>query len=455
MGLGICVVGSGYVGTVVAACFASIGHRVVGLEDDEARLASLQKGHVPFFEPGLEQLVRAGLENGALRFSGEPGDALDDADIVFLCVGTPPGHDGRPDMRFVESAARAIGEGLTRNRVIVTKSTVPIGSGAWLENLIEESAPPRAAGTTRAFSVVSNPEFLREGSALRDFFYPDRVVLGSDDPGALDLVAEAYRPIIEQTFAGADPDRRPVELRTGLATAEAIKYAANAFLATKISFINEMAIICELVGADIRGVADAIGVDHRIGRSFLNAGLGWGGSCFGKDLDALAATARDYGFEPEILTAVRQVNRRQRRVVVDKLQRHLKTLRGRRIALLGLAFKPGTDDLRDAPAVELAGRLIERGATVTAHDPVVESVPDLASLRLYADPYDAVVRADAAVLVTEWGQFRELDFDKVREVMRGRLIIDGRNILDPAAIMAAGLTYEGIGHDGQRPAFSG
>ncbi len=436
----IAVVGTGYVGTVVAACLSLIGRRVVGVEIDNAKLEQLRSGTAPFYEPGLDELLRDQVASGRLSFTDDMAVALEAADIVFLAVGTPTGRDGHPDMSAVAAAAKAIGPHIRDGMALVTKSTVPIGSGAWLGSIIEESHERSVD-----FAVVSNPEFLREGSAIDDFLHPDRVVIGSKSTEAIELVTEAYRPILDQSFEGGRPDATPHLVTTGLATAETIKYAANAFLATKISYINEISQICEKVGADVTEVAHAIGLDQRIGDKFLNAGVGWGGSCFGKDLDALAAIARDYGLDPEMLDAVRQVNQRQRLHVVDKLQLHLKTLRGRRVALFGLSFKPGTDDLRDAPAIEIARRLVDLGATVLGYDPIVKEVPGFPELRTTSEAFEAAERADAVVIVTEWPEFAELDMERLAEVMRGDLFFDGRNAIDAATVRAAGLRYEGIG----------
>jgi UDPglucose 6-dehydrogenase len=441
----VSVIGSGYVGTVVGACLAALGRQLTALETDRAKLSSLQKGHVPFYEPGLPELVRAGLEEGRLRFTGDVSGAMAASDVVFLCVGTPPGSDGHADMTQVVAAAEAIGRCLDRHHVLVTKSTVPIGSGQWLASMVEDALPPHVS-VDQVLSVVSCPEFLREGNAIADFLHPDRVVLGSDDPRAIDVVAEVYRPILEQSFAdGEAAGRRPALVRTTLATAETVKYASNAFLATKISFVNEIANICEMVGADVTEVATALGLDDRIGGRFLSAGAGWGGSCLGKDLGALVSTASDHGYRPQLLEAVLAVNERQRRLVVEKLRRHLKTLQGRRVGLLGLAFKPGTDDTRDAPAVDVAAWLSTAGALITAHDPMARGVPALPGLRLAGDPYQAAAKADAVVLMTEWPEYHNLDLDTLRAVMRGRLIVDARNALDPAAAVDAGFRYEGVG----------
>jgi UDPglucose 6-dehydrogenase len=446
----ICVVGNGYVGTVVAACLSRVGHEVIGLESDESKLRQLVAGRVPFHEPDLEPVLRAEIESGRLRFTDDAEVAMEQSDVVFLCVGTPGDEYGRPDMRAAAEALRSIGSVMTHPHVLVTKSTVPIGTGNWLATQLEEVTG--CGDGAVPFSVVSNPEFLREGSAVRDFLYPDRVVLGSDDPDALDVIEDVYRPILDQSF---DPARRraadrPTLLRTSLATAETIKYAANAFLATKISFVNELSGICEGVGADVVEVAAGVGLDNRIGSAFLNAGLGWGGSCFGKDVAALISTAHDHGCTTRILDAVVDVNRAQRALIVDKLQHHLHTLMGRRVAILGLAFKPGTDDLRDAPAVELAERLLACGAIVRAHDPVVTSVPSLPDLHISATPYEAAARADAVVLVTEWEDYVTLDMRELAATMRGKIVVDGRNALPRHKLEAAGLIHDAIGRPASR-----
>lgn len=444
----VSVIGSGYVGTVVAVCLAWLGREVVAVESDSRRLHTLRRGDVPFHEPELDRLLGEALAAGTLRFTDDMSDALEHSEVVFLCVGTPLGADGHADMTAVRAAAAAIGENLISPHVLVTKSTVPIGTGRWLESLVEDAYGGGDPIET-LLSVVSCPEFLREGSAVADFLHPDRVVLGGDDPPALEEVVAVYEPVLSQEFPGGRGDRRPALVRTGLVTAETVKYAANAFLATKISFINEMASICELVGADVAEVSTAIGLDSRIGPAFLGAGAGWGGSCFGKDLSELINTASDHGHEPRLLRAAVDVNTAQRCVVVDKLRRHLKTLQGRRIALLGLAFKPGTDDLRDAPAVDVARRLIDAGARVTAHDPCVESVPGLAALHHADDVMAAVDRADAVVLMTEWPEYTSTDWGSVRAALRGDLVVDGRNALDPDTVSGAGLRYEAIGRAGR------
>ncbi len=438
----IAVVGSGYVGTVVAACLSRIGHRVRAIEVDPKRVASLRVAQVPFYEPGLEALLQGELDSDRLEFVTDFESGLAGADIIFLCVGTPAGANGDPDMQHVEAAAREIGRHAARGAVLVTKSTVPIGSGGWLTGLMAEFRPDVGNG---GISVVSNPEFLREGSAIEDFLFPARVVLGGADPSAIDKVATAYAPILEQTHGMGRSDLRPELVVTDIRTAETVKYAANAFLATKISFMNEVAHLADAVGADIVDVARAVGLDPRIGSQFLGAGVGWGGSCFGKDLSALAGTARRYGIEPAILEAVRAVNAGQIDVVVQKLQTHLGGLDGVKIGLFGLAFKPGTDDLRDAPSLKIAERLLAHGASVTAYDPVVHELVGSPDIAVAIDAYEAATGAHAVVLVTEWPELLDLDLERIAGVMAGGLLLDGRNALPSAGVRAAGLTYVGIG----------
>ena len=391
------------------------------------------------------------IAGGNLSFTDDLGAGVRDSEILFLCVGTPESADGRPDMAALEMVADAIGRVIDADRILVTKSTVPVGSNAWVRTRVEEQVSAR--GFDVQIGIVANPEFLRVGTAVADFLHPDRIVLGSDNSDHLEALADVYRPIIDQDFPLGDPtgfDSSPPGLiTTSLATAETIKYAANSFLATKISFINEIAQICDRVGADIDVVAKALGMDDRISPRFLKAGLGWGGSCFGKDLSALTATALEYGYEPSLLRAVSTANEYQRGEVIRKLQRHLGSLRGKRIAILGLAFKPDTDDTRDAPAIHIARRLVELGASVTAHDPVVKSMRRLPAVKVADDAYTAADRADATVVITEWDEYRTLDFSRLASAMDGKLVIDGRNCLDPAKAEAAGLAYEGIGRAGR------
>ena len=453
------VVGAGYVGLATGACLAYLGHRVTCVDRDEGRVGRLREGRVPFFEPGLERMVDRGVRAGRLSFTGATGlDAVvGGADVVFVAVGTPQGQDGAADLSNLADVARRIGRALageaalTRGRplVVVNKSTVPVGGGDYVSALIEESAE---GGDVADFAVVSNPEFLREGSAVYDTLFPDRIVVGADSPEPLETLRALYEPIIGQTFP-TELDPRPKSavpfVRTDLASAEMIKYAANAFLATKISFINEISALCELTGADVGRVANGIGLDGRIGPRFLNAGVGWGGSCFPKDVAALRAAARGYGHETPLLDAAVAVNEAQRRRVIDKLKHHLHTLSGRRVALLGLSFKPNTDDLRGAPSLQIAGTLTSLGATVVGYDPVsgkaaANLLPDAA--RVVFDPYEALREAHAALLVTEWEDLKGLEPKKAASLMRDpKLVVDGRNVLDPPSWRDAGLQYVGFG----------
>jgi UDPglucose 6-dehydrogenase len=438
----VAVIGTGYVGSVTASCLALLGHQVWGFDNDAARAEQLAAGQLPFYEPGLAELLRETLASGNLQFTSDPAAALDGVDVVFLCVGTPTGAGGNPDLTQLASAAWTLAPFLRDGTVVVNKSTVPVGSADWVRTLLEEAMP---RNSTPAFHVVSNPEFLREGAAIDDFLYPDRIVLGGDG-GGVSRVAALYAPIVAQDFPGGRAEVGPQLITTGLASAEMIKYAANAFLATKISFANEIANLCELVGADARQVMPAIGADRRIGSAFLSAGVGWGGSCFGKDVAALIATGHDYGYSSNLLRASVEVNDLQRATVIRKLQRELKILKGRRVAILGLSFKPGTDDLRDAPALDIARRLIAAGAVVSAYDPIVKQLPaDLAAVRIASDPYDAAHRANAVVLVTEWPQLCEVEPARLAAVMSGELVLDGRNVLPEARFSAAGLRVLGVG----------
>ena len=449
----LAVVGTGYVGTVVAACFARLGYQVVGIENDPAKLTQLQTGQIPFHEPGLEKLLNSCLRGGRLRFTADYEDGVAHSEVVFLCVGTPSLPDGSVDLSAMKSAAQSVATAIRHPVIVVTKSTIPMGGALWVRGMLEDTLGSQS-GQTAPVALVHNPEFLREGRAIVDFLHPDRVVLGSDDAHALRLVTELYQPILQQSFKGADPTRRPGLMCTDLTTAEMVKYASNAFLATKISFINEIANVCDLVGADVTDVATGMGFDHRIAGEFLSAGLGWGGSCFGKDLSALITTARRQGHEPALLAATVQVNRRQQEVVLHKLALHFASLAGRHIGLLGLAFKPDTDDLRDSPALELAQRLITLGAKVIAYDPLVSRVSCVPGLGVAGDPYEVADGSDALVLATECPDFLLLDLAELRTRMRGNVFIDGRNVFDHHVMEAAGLHYEAVGRskvNGARP----
>lgn len=438
----VAVIGTGYVGAVTSACLAFLGHQVCGLDSDAMRAAQLNDGQAPFHEPRLPELLKATLSTGRLQFTDVPAQALIDADFVFLCVGTPPGTDGSPDLTQLESAIQALAPYLRAGVIVVNKSTVPVGSGNWTRTVLEDALQ---GGRQLSFHVVSNPEFLREGCAIDDFLYPDRIVLGGATEDVT-RVAELYQPVLDQSFEGARHGLRPALITTELASAEMVKYAANAFLATKISFANEMAQMCELFGADVRQVLPAIGADHRVGSAFLNPGVGWGGSCFGKDVAALISSSQEYGYTPSMLQATIAINKTQRASAVRKLQRELHMLKGRRIALLGLTFKPGTDDLRDAPALDIARRLLLAGAVLSAFDPVIKALPEeFGAIRLTRDVYDAADRVDAIVVTTEWPEFTLIDPAELRRVMRGDLIVDGRNCLPEATFVGSGLRLVGFG----------
>ncbi|OLV15821.1 UDP-glucose dehydrogenase family protein [Deinococcus marmoris] len=431
--MNVTVIGTGYVGLGTAGLLAHLGHQVTGIDIAPDKIAQLQRGEVPIHEPGLSDLLAENAER--LSWTSDYS-SVKEADVIFICVGTPPGPDGAPDLRYVISAASSIAHQLGEQcQVIVNKSTVPIGTGDYVERLLEELAPNFSAAQ---HLVVSNPEFLREGTALHDSLYPDRIVLGGAAK-ALETMIQLYAPLLEQNFTPpASTPRpegytRPATVKTTLQSAEMIKYAANAFLALKISFANEIAGLCERVGADIEEVTTGIGLDERIGHRFLQAGLGWGGSCFGKDTQGLISAGREHNYAMPILQAAIDINYRQRQVIVEKLLRQLKTLKGKRVSLLGMAFKPNTDDLRDAPAHDLIERLHRLGAHVTAHDPVAMPRAEHEWSHLSYTPArdldHAFARADAVIIVTEWDDYQHLDWNKLLPTMRRRLIIDARNTI--------------------------
>ncbi len=445
--MNVAIIGTGYVGLTTGVSLAWLGNRVWCLDTDDRKIASLSAGKPTIYEPWLAELMAQASPN--LCFTTSYADAIPQADVVFIAVGTPPRPDGAPDLTYLRSAAQSAGEHLGGHfTVVVNKSTVPIGSGNWVEVLIQEAS---GAKNGSRFAVASNPEFLREGTALRDTLFPDRVVIGADQPHALEVLYTLYRPVLEQNFAAPTFLPRPEGLgavplvSTDLASAELIKYAANAFLALKISYINEIGQLAEKVGADVTQVAKGIGLDSRIGTRFLQAGIGWGGSCFGKDTAALIATAGEYGLNMPIVEAGREVNYRQRVRVVEKLLAELKILKGKTVGLLGLAFKAHTDDLRDAPAREIAQRLIDRGCRVRAHDPVaaVRAKQEWSGLDLTfcANAAETAAGADAVVLVTDWPEYRDLDWESLAAAMRTPILLDGRNFLDPRRLSSAGFRY--------------
>ena len=455
----VCVIGTGYVGLVTGACLARAGHHVICVDNDEAKVKRMKSGQSPIFEPGLSEIMQESAKEGLLEFTTDLAAGVTHGEILFIAVGTPALETGESNTQYVEAVARGIGNNLQKGyKVIVNKSTVPIGSGNWVQMIVLEGLAEReGSGISGAeaakkvdveFDVVSNPEFLREGSAVYDSFNPDRIVLGSDSQKALEMMQKLYQPIVDRKLA-EDPSLPPVPVvLTELSSAEMIKYAANAFLATKISFINEIANVCDRVGADVVQVAKGIGLDSRIGSKFLQAGIGWGGSCFPKDVSAMVHIADDYGYNAELLKAAVAVNERQRSVAIEKLQQELKILNGKVIGLLGLTFKPDTDDMRDAPALNIIKDLNRLKAKVKAYDPIVSPTgiaQGLTGVRVELEPERLADSCDALVLVTEWKQFLSLDYAKMAKLMNNPVMIDGRNFLDREVLQKAGFRYVGIG----------
>ncbi len=426
----ITVVGVGYVGLVTGVCFADLGNRVIGVDINAERIGRLKKGEPPIYEPGLEEMIARNVTAGRLAFTTDYGEALAKAEFVFIAVGTPSGVDGEADLKYVRAAAESIGGAMVAPLIVVNKSTVPVGTGDWVADIIRANQPKPIP-----FSVVSCPEFLREGSAISDFMNPARTVLGSLDADAAAQVAQLHLPL-----------RAPI-LTTDLRTAEMIKYASNAFLATKVSFINEIANICEALGADVKEVAAGMGYDPRIGSQFLEAGLGYGGSCFPKDVKALAFMAAEQGRHPQLLQAVMDINEDRRRLLLEKLRGLLGNLQGKAIGLLGLTFKPNTDDLREAPSLDLARHLCKEGARVRAYDPVgmpgaAAAAPEIEMVR---DAYALAQGSDALVVCTAWNEFIQLDLARIRKLMHEPVVIDARNVYDPATMTKLGFRYRGFG----------
>lgn len=427
----ICVVGVGYVGLVTASCFADLGNRVVALDVDEKRVENLKKGIMPIYEPGLEELVKRNVKAGRLSFSASYPEALKGAEYAFIAVGTPSAVDGNADLKYVASAAKSIAENMTAPLIIINKSTVPIGTGDWVADIIKGAQPEQIE-----FAVVSCPEFLREGSAIADFMSPHRNVIGSLDKDAANKVAHLHLPL-----------RAPIVI-TDLRTAEMIKYASNAFLAAKISFINELADICEAYGADVKEVAAGMGYDARIGRYFLDAGLGWGGSCFPKDVQALAYMAKGKGLNPRMLKDTMDINYDRRKAVATHVEKMLGgDLNGKTVGLLGLAFKENTDDMRDAPSVDISNALVAAGAKVRGYDPVARkaAAPLMPAVEIFDDAYKMAQDCDALIVITPWNEFKQLDLERVKDLLKSPVIYDGRNIYDPKLMKEMGYTYKAVG----------
>jgi UDPglucose 6-dehydrogenase len=437
--MNICVVGSGYVGLVTGACLADFGMHVVGVDKDHAKIEALKKGKVPIYEPGLEALVRTNMDEGRLSFSTDLGPAIEEAQAVFIAVGTPPKSDGSADLTFIREVADSIGKHLNGYKVIITKSTVPIGTGKMIEEMVRERA-----GSKHKFAVVSNPEFLREGSAIEDFMHPDRVVVGTRDPKAAELMLDVYSPLV-----AADVPF----IVTDVESAELIKYASNGFLATKISFINEVAELCEALGANVEVVSKGMGLDNRIGPKFLSAGPGFGGSCFPKDTRAVAQIAQEQKLRFRIIEAVLEVNEQRKGQMLAKIESALDGVQGRTVAVLGLSFKPNTDDIRESPALPIVQGLVDRGATVRAFDPEAMNGcrPLFPTLTFCDNAYEAAEGADALVIITEWNQFRKLELDRLHAALRQPLVIDLRNLYEPEKMANAGFEYVSIGRPTAMP----
>ncbi len=427
----LCVIGSGYVGLVTGTCFADMGNRVTLVDIDERKIEMLQAGQMPIYEPGLAETVLRNSEAGRMRFTTSYEEGLQDAEFVFICVGTPSGVDGEADLQYVRAAAQTIAETMRHPLIVINKSTVPVGTGDWTTEIISSNQPQPVD-----FAVVSCPEFLREGSALADFMHPDRTVLGSTDRVAAERVAELYAPL-----------DAPIVI-TDIRTAEMIKYASNAFLATRISFINEISIICERLGADVTEVARGMGFDKRIGPHFLQAGVGFGGSCFPKDVKALANMAQTHGMHPQLLNAVMEINAFQRRQITLKTREMLGgSVSGKTVAILGLAFKENTDDIRESPSLTVARSLLNQGATVKAYDPVAMAGAsrEAPGIIMCDHPYGAAEDSDALLVLTPWNEFKHLDMRRVLQTMRRPILIDGRNMYSPDELRAIGFEYRGVG----------
>lgn len=429
----IAVIGTGYVGLVTGACFAEFGVDVTCVDVDVDKVNKLNDGIIPIYEPGLDKIVKKNSEAGRLHFTTSITDAVEAAQVVFLAVGTPPQADGSPDMSYYRQAALDVAGAMNGYKVLVTKSTVPVGTGQWLREFVTANLK-----TPTEFGVASNPEFLREGAAIQDFMRPDRVVVGSNEERAIDVMKELYRPLyLIET---------PVVI-TSLEAAELIKYAANAFLATKITFINEIANLCDAIGCDVHDVARGMGMDNRIGRKFLHPGPGYGGSCFPKDTRAFTKVGDKFGVETSVVDAVIKANDDQRMAMIPKIEKLVGDLNGKKIGVLGLSFKPETDDMRESPAIDIIREMVKRGATVNAYDPVAmdEAKHSLPDIGYASDEYEAIRGADALIIITEWNQFRALDMEKVKSLLISPKIADLRNIYNPADMREMGFEYVGVG----------
>ena len=426
----VCIVGSGHVGLTTGACLAELGNQVICMDDDAGKIESLQKGVIPFYEPDLAEMVHRNVDGGRLSFTTNVEEGVRGAEVIFICVGTPQGADGAADLSFVEVASKRIAEAMDGYKVIVDKSTVPVKTGGWVRRTVKLSNR-----YNHDFDVISNPEFLREGKAVYDLMHPDRIVIGVESKRAADIMMELYKPLDAPTIV------------TNIETAELIKHASNAFLALKVSYINALANICEAVGADVTQVAEGMGLDNRIGRAFLDAGIGYGGYCLPKDVAAFIKIAEEVGYDFELLKAVERINEYQCRQVVKKAKSLLWNLGGKTIGLLGLSFKPNTDDIREAPSINIIRQLQQEGVKVKAYDPqAMENIkiifPDV---EMCQDPYQVAEGSDALVIVTEWDEFKNLDLARIKGLLNQPVIIDGRNIYNPAEMEKLGFMYQGVG----------
>ena len=428
--MNITMVGTGYVGLVTGACLADFGNRVICVDNDPRKLETLRRGEIPFYEPGLRELVEMNRNRGRLSFSGSVAEAVPQSQAVFIAVGTPPDEQGHADLRYVRQVAAEIADAMSGYTIVVTKSTVPTGTGKLVESIVRERRPDAD------FDIVSNPEFLREGSAIGDFMRPDRVVIGATSERAMDVMEKIYRPLYLL--------RTPI-VRTTVTNAEMIKYASNAFLALKISYVNEIANLCDLVGADVNTVARAMGLDGRIGGKFLHAGPGYGGSCFPKDTLALSHIAQKAGYRFLTVEALLEVNRLQHLRMVEKTKSLIGDLRGKTVAVLGVTFKPNTDDTRESPSLTILPEMQRQGAKIRAHDPVVRDLPDVDGITWCPDAYSAAEGADCVMLLTEWNEYRDLDFEKLKTVMRKRAFVDCRNVYEPRELHEHGFQHVGVG----------
>jgi UDPglucose 6-dehydrogenase len=428
--MNISIIGSGYVGLVSGACFAELGNQVICADNDLKKIGFLKKGQIPIYEPGLEELIKSNLKNKHLKFTSSIGNAVKSSEVIFIAVGTPPLENGEADLTGIENVARSIALNMDGYRLIVEKSTVPVETCFWIKKTVTTYLKKKYK-----FDVVSNPEFLREGSAINDFTHPDRIVVGLESAKAKQIMTRLYQPL-----------NRPI-LITNIKSAELIKHASNAFLATKISFINALSCICDKVGADVKEVAQGMGLDNRIGRYFLHAGLGYGGSCFPKDLEAFITISEKLGYDFQILKAVKNTNEEQKKFVFQKIKDALWIIKDKTIAVLGLAFKPNTDDLRNAPSIDLIKALIQEGATIKVYDPkaMEKAKKILPGVTYCKDPYQAALHADCLVVATEWNEFKELNFVKLKKILKRALLVDGRNIYDSRLLKKIGFTYIGIG----------